>query len=45
MCLQLLGKAIRSLPREDVIICTKIGKYAPGELQLHWQMQANKTWQ
>jgi L-galactose dehydrogenase len=28
---QLLGKAIQSLPRDQLVICTKIGKYAPGE--------------
>lgn len=30
--LQLLGEAIKSLPRADVKIATKIGKYAPGRL-------------
>jgi aryl-alcohol dehydrogenase-like predicted oxidoreductase len=29
--LQLLGEAIKTLPREDVKIATKIGKYAPGK--------------
>lgn len=29
-CVQLLGTALKSLPRDDVIVCTKIGKYAPG---------------
>uniref|UniRef100_A0A383VNC4 NADP-dependent oxidoreductase domain-containing protein n=1 Tax=Tetradesmus obliquus TaxID=3088 RepID=A0A383VNC4_TETOB len=28
---QLLGAAIKSLPREDIIVCTKIGKYSPEE--------------
>lgn len=32
--LQLLGEAIKTLPREDVIVCTKIGKTAPGDTQL-----------
>lgn len=31
LSLQLLGAAIKSLPREDIIVCTKIGKYSPGE--------------
>lgn len=32
-CMQLLGAAIKSLPRDDLIIYTKIGKYAPGGLK------------
>lgn len=30
-CLQLLGRAIKHLPRDQVIVATKVGKYRAGE--------------
>lgn len=29
--LQLLGRAIKGLPRDKIVVCTKVGKYIPGE--------------
>lgn len=31
VALQLLGKAIAGLPREEIVIATKVGKYKAGE--------------
>ena len=30
-CLQLLGRAIKHLPRDQIIVATKVGKYRAGE--------------
>ena len=30
-CLQLLGRAIKDLPRDKIIVATKVGKYRAGE--------------
>ena len=31
LCAQLLGRCIKDLPREEVFVATKVGKYIPGE--------------
>ena len=31
LCLQLLGRAIKHLPRDQIIVATKVGKYIAGE--------------